>query len=104
MNYSSIRDNYSHGTVGDFLKEAISSNSTLSIVSAYFTIHAYHQLKDQLENIEHLKFLFGEPTFIKSIDPEKVNAKDFKIEDNKLSIPLNRRLEQKLFPKSVQNG
>ncbi len=99
MNYSSIRDNYSHGTVGDFLKEAISSNSTLSIVSAYFTIHAYHQLKDQLENIEHLKFLFGEPTFIKSIDPEKVNAKDFKIEDNKLSIPLNRRLEQKAISK-----
>jgi hypothetical protein len=43
MSYSSIRDNHSHGTVGDFLKQAITNNS---IVSAYFTIYAYHQLKD----------------------------------------------------------
>jgi phosphatidylserine/phosphatidylglycerophosphate/cardiolipin synthase-like enzyme len=99
MSYSSIRDNYSHGTVGDFLKEKITNNSTLSIVSAYFTIHAYHRLKDKLDDINQLKFLFGEPTFIKCIDPEKVNTKDFKIEDDKLSIPLDRRLEQKSISK-----
>ena len=99
MSYSSIRDNYSHGTVGDFLKEKITNNSTLSIVSAYFTIHAYHRLKDKLDDINQLKFLFGEPTFIKCIDPEKVNTKDFKIEDDKLSIPLDHRLEQKSISK-----
>jgi superfamily II DNA or RNA helicase len=99
MNFSSIRDNHSCGAVGDFLKEAISNNSVLSIVSAYFTIHAYNQLKNNLDNINQLKFLFGEPTFLKSIDPTKVNARGFKIEDDKLSIPLNRRLEQKSISK-----
>jgi len=95
MSYSSIRDNHSHGTVGDFLKQAISNNSEVSIVSAYFTIYAYHQLKNNLDGIKQLKFLFGEPTFIKSMDPNKVNTRNFKIEDDKLSIPLENRLTQK---------
>ena len=77
MSYSSIRDNHSHGAVGDFLKQAISHNSDVSIVSAYFTIYAYHHLKSNLDNIKGLRFLFGEPTFIKSLDPEKVNTRDF---------------------------
>lgn len=103
MTYSSIRDNDSYGSVGEFLKEAISDNSTLSIVSAYFTIHAYHHLKNNLNNISQLKFLFGEPSFIKSIDPGKVNTKDFQIEDNKLSIPLERRLKQRTISKECSN-
>jgi len=45
MSYSSIRDNHTHGNVGDFLKEVVSQNSDVSIVSAYFTIYAYHHLK-----------------------------------------------------------
>ncbi len=94
MDYSTIRDNFSNGTVGDFLKEAISPNSEVSIVSAYFTIYAYHKLKDNLDAVNNLKFLFGEPTFIKSMDPEKVNARDFKIEDEQISIPLESRLTQ----------
>jgi len=99
MSYSGIRDNHSHGTVGDFLKQAISANSEVSIVSAYFTIYAYHHLKNNLDAINHLKFLFGEPTFIKSMDPDKVNTRDFKIEDDKLTIPLESRLTQKTMAK-----
>ncbi|MDO8281879.1 MAG: helicase-related protein [Thermodesulfovibrionia bacterium] len=95
MNYSSIRDNHTHGTVGDFLKQTISANSEVSIVSAYFTIYAYHQLKNNLDEIKKLQFLFGEPTFIKSMDPDKMNTRDFKIEDDKLTIPLESRLNQK---------
>jgi superfamily II DNA or RNA helicase len=95
VGYSSIRDNHSHGTVGDFLKQAISNNSDVSIVSAYFTIYAYHHLKSNLDNINNLRFLFGEPTFIQSIDPEKVNTRDFKIEDDRIVIPIETRLTQK---------
>jgi len=103
MSYSSIRDNHLHGTVGDFLKKAISTNSEVSIVSAYFTIYAYHQLKSNLDGINQLKFLFGEPTFIKSMDPNKVNTRDFKIEDDKLSIPLESRLTQKTISKECSD-
>ncbi|MFH2108541.1 MAG: helicase-related protein [Chrysiogenia bacterium] len=103
MRNSAIRDNRTHGTVGDFLKQAILSNSDVSIVSAYFTIYAYHQLKNNLNGINNLKFLFGEPTFIKSMDPNKINNRDFKIEDDKLTIPLESRLTQKTVAKECSD-
>jgi SNF2 family DNA or RNA helicase len=88
---SGIRDNRERGTVGEFLKEKIQSGSTLSIVSAYFTIYAYEVLKQELESIERLDFLFGEPRFIQSLAGE-VNKKAFKIED--CGIKLSSRLQQ----------
>ena len=47
-NLSSLRDNRQRGTVGEFLINNIKPDSELSIVSAYFTIYAYKQLKEQL--------------------------------------------------------
>jgi len=95
MSYSAIRDNHSCGAVGDFLKQAITSNADVSIVSAYFTIYAYHQLKDNLDEINNLRFLFGDPAFIKAVDPDKTNTMSFRIEDDQISIPLESRLTQK---------
>jgi len=92
---SSIRDNHKKGSVGDFLIENIKQNSSASIVSAYFTIYAYKKLQTQLDGIKRLRFLFGEPTFIKAIDPDKMNSRNYEIEDNKLSIPIDSRLSQK---------
>ena len=99
INLSSIRDNKNRGSVGQFLRENIKSNSDLSIVSAYFTIYAYSHLKNELDSISKLKFLFGEPTFIKALDPTKVNKRDFKIEDDKIVIPIESRLTQKAIAK-----
>jgi len=56
---STIKDNQSRGKVGDFLKDKIQVGSKLSIVSAYFTIYAYEQLKEKFQRIDHLNFLFG---------------------------------------------
>ncbi len=99
INLSSIRDNKNRGSVGQFLRETIKSDSDLSIVSAYFTIYAYSHLRGQLDSINKLKFLFGEPTFIKALDPTKVNKRDFKIEDDKIVIPIESRLTQKSVAK-----
>jgi superfamily II DNA or RNA helicase len=99
INLSSIRDNKNRGAVGQFLRENIKSDSDLSIVSAYFTIYAYSHLKNELDSISNLKFLFGEPTFIKSLDPTKVNKRDFKIEDDRIVIPIESRLTQKAIAK-----
>ena len=96
---TSIRDNYKNGLVGQFLIDNIKTKSKLSIVSAYFTIYAYQKLKNQLDEIEHLNFLFGEPTFIKAIDPNKVNKRDYKIEDDKLVIHIESQLKQKSVSK-----
>jgi len=103
MILSSIRDNYTHGSVGQFLTDALKSHADLSIVSAYFTIYAYHRLKDELNGINRLRFLFGEPSFIQSIDPEKKNSRTFRIEDDQLVIPLENRLNQKSIAKECYN-
>lgn len=96
---TSIRDNRQRGSVGNFLKKNIESNSKLSIVSAFFTIYAYQKLKNELDSIDHLNFLFGEPTFIKSVDPNTTKAKEYMIDDGKLVIPIKKRLQQKAVSK-----
>jgi hypothetical protein len=90
---SGIRDNRTRGKVAEFLKEKATSGSRLSVVSAYFTIYAYEALSDQLDGIESLQFLFGEPKFIQTLDPEKTDKKAFKIEDE--GLELANRLQQK---------
>jgi len=79
--------------VGDFLREKIQTDSALSIVSAYFTIYAFEALQNELTAIDSLRFLFGEPRFVRSLDPDKTNKKAFKIEDTGFS--LQNRLSQK---------
>lgn len=90
---SGIRDNYHRGSVGKFLKEKITDGSKLSIVSAYFTIYAFEALKPQLADIDSLRFLFGEPRFVRSLDPNRTDKKTFDIEEGQLH--LQNRLEQK---------
>lgn len=72
--------------------ETVKDQATLSFVSAYFTIYAYHLLKEKFNGIERLDFLFGEPTFLQ-IDPDKISKRDFKIENDKLEVSrvLNQR-------------
>jgi SNF2 family DNA or RNA helicase len=88
-----IRDNHSRGCVADFLRLRVSEGSALSIVSAYFTIHAYQALKANLDGVQRLRFLFGEPRFIGSLDPEKTERKRFAIEDD--GLELANRLHQR---------
>ena len=90
---SGLRDNYLRGTVGEFLRAKIREDSALSIVSAYFTIYAYDALKDVLDRISHLDFLFGEPSFVNRLDPERAEARAFLIERDGLT--LTRTLQQK---------
>lgn len=92
-NASGIRDNHTRGAVAAFLKETIRPGAELSVVSAYFTIYAYDLLRGTLNDIEHLNFLFGEPSFIGRLDPEKDISKAFVIDASGLS--LANRLEQR---------
>ena len=95
--HSGIWDNHQRGSIGEFLADKIHANSDLSFVSAYFTIYAYAGLKDQLDEIKHLRFLFGEPSFIQSLDPDKTEKKAFRIENDALS--LENKLQQKRVAK-----
>ncbi len=93
MHVTGIWDNHNRGKVGDFLREKIQSGSKLSFVSAYFTIYAYEMMHDQMEASDSLRFLFGEPRFVRNIDPDKTDKKAFDIEDSRLQ--LRNRLEQR---------
>ncbi|HEX7585841.1 MAG TPA: hypothetical protein VF373_14225 [Prolixibacteraceae bacterium] len=101
-NTISIRDNFSNGSVGNFLVDKIEKNSNLSFVTAYFTIYAYEKLKPQLDNVNSLRLLFGEPRFIKSV-ASTTDTKSYKIEDEGLVIPIENRLQQKLIAKQCSN-
>ena len=98
---SSIKDNRNRGSVGDFLKEKISKDSSLAFVSAYFTIYAYEALKNNLNEINDLRFLFGEPIFVKSLDPNSGELRQYHIENEK--IELKNKLKQKKIAKECAN-
>ena len=58
-----VLDNKKYRVV-DELKAELIKGSKLSVISAYFTIYAYAELKKELSKIEKLRFIFTEPTFI----------------------------------------
>ncbi len=91
--FSGIRDNHKRGKVGAFLLEKIQDGSKLSFVSAYFTIYAYAAMREKLESVDSVRFLFGEPRFVSNLDPEKTDKKAFDIED--ASLQLANRLQQR---------
>jgi superfamily II DNA or RNA helicase len=98
---SGIRDNHTRGVVADFLKSHIKDGSRLSVVSAFFTIYAYDLLKDYLDRIEHMDFLFGEPKFICSLDPDKTEKKSFIIDST--GLRLANCLQQKRIAEECAN-
>lgn len=51
--------------VRDDMISTINKGSRISIAAACFSIYAYKELKDQLEQIDECRFIFTAPTFIK---------------------------------------
>ena len=95
---SGIRDNLLRESVHDFLEQEIKNGSALSIVSAYFTIYAYEKMQHSLNQIEELRFLFGDPDFVKRMDPNNTDTKAFDITDT--GLELNQQLRQKPIAKA----
>lgn len=56
--------------VRDDLKTVLKKGSRVSIAAACFSIYAYQELKNELENVEELRFIFTSPTFIKEKTPK----------------------------------
>lgn len=98
-----VLDNKKHRVV-DELKEELNKGSKLSIISAYFTIYAYAELKKELSKIENMRFIFTEPTFVHKEqelireyyierNPEK------KISGNEFEIKLRNEMKQAAIAK-----
>ena len=95
---SSIKDNRSHGKVGEFLKEVMAEGCKVSIVSAYFTVNAYQQLRAELDSIESLRFLFGDPAYLRVKDEDK-GQKNFKLTDD--GLMMASQMQQRAMAKAL---
>lgn len=99
MKSPKMLDNRGNGKVVDELISSVMGGSKLSIISAYFTIYAYAALKKELSSVEAVRFLFTEPTFIKSNNElirEYYIARnpERKISGNEFEIKLRNELGQ----------
>ena len=89
--------------LGDALGKSIDNDAKLSIISSYFTIFAYGELKNELSKIKELRFLFSEPTFIKrmidSKEPREFEvarrAREVSIGGSGLELTLRNNLNQR---------
>ena len=70
--------------LGDDLKKEIKEGSKLRIAASCFSIYAYAALREELEKIEELDFLFTTPTFL----PEQVGD-NIRKEKREFYIPKN---------------
>ena len=72
--------------LGDDLKHTLHSGAKLKIAASCFSIYAYEALKEELEQIESLEFVFTAPTFIESEVSDKLRK-----EKREFHIPKEQR-------------
>lgn len=73
-------DNLKQGSVSQFLKDNIQKGSELFVVSPMFTIYAFNELKEILRDVKKVRFLFNEPTFIRRLQNNQKEVREFKLE------------------------
>ena len=64
-------DNKKNGTVAEELRAEITKDSKLSVMTAYFTIFAFAELKKELMKVDRVRLLFKYPVFNKGEQEEK---------------------------------
>ncbi len=102
-------DNISN-LLGDNLKETIAPGAKLKIAASCFSIYAFEALKQELESIDSLEFIFTAPTFVPSeaTDGIKKERREFHIPKadreksfygTEFEIQLKNKLTQKAIAK-----
>lgn len=109
MELIKVINNVSERVVDD-LKTKLSKGSRVSIAAASFSIYAFEALKEELENVDELRFIFTSPTFIK--DKVKKEKREFFIPKlnrernlygSDFEIKLRNKMEQKAIAKECAN-
>lgn len=89
--------------LGDALGESIDNGAKLSIISSYFTVFAYGELKEELSKVDEVRFLFSEPTFVKRMADSKEprefevarRAREVGVGGSGLELTLRNNLNQR---------
>jgi SNF2 family DNA or RNA helicase len=76
---------------GDDLKKSLKEGSKLKIAASCFSIYAFEALKEELDNIDSLEFIFTSPAFIPNEVTDKVRR-----ERREFHIPKQQR-ERSLY-------
>jgi superfamily II DNA or RNA helicase len=108
-----ILDNLNN-LLGDELKDRLSPNSKVKIAASYFSIHAYEALKEELEKVESLEFIFTSPSFTpdSATDKLKKEQREFHLPKqqrekdfygSEFEIELKNRLNQKAISSECAN-
>ena len=63
------------------LEDSIKKGSKLSIISRYFSMYAYFSLRKSFNKIDTLRFIYAEPTFLKTHNKE---ARQYYIDNNSI--------------------
>lgn len=85
--------------VGDELKANFEKGSKMSIISSYFSIYAFKELKKELSKVDELRFIFTDPIFKEntnekiSFSLENTNNEEL-LAGNKYELKLRNELTQ----------
>ena len=94
--YQYLLDNH-NATVVDGLRRNLRAATAFDLVSAYFTINGYELLADELDGVERVRFLFGDPGSVDNLDPGPKDPKSFELAEP--GFAPNHTLEQKALAK-----
>ncbi|MDY0266919.1 MAG: helicase-related protein [Methanimicrococcus sp.] len=103
MKAPKLLDNKLNGKVSDELILNLKKESKLSVISAYFTIYAYAELKKELNKIDSVRFLFTDPVFLKTDKKSREyfihQKQDKHIFGNEYEIKLRNEMKQAAISK-----
>jgi hypothetical protein len=80
-----IIDNKQHGRAGDVLKQSLTSNADVSIMTNRFSIFAYQEMRREFSSLNSLRILLSNPFVLimnsedhmfLSLSPKRINRAD----------------------------
>lgn len=94
-------NNKNQDTVYNELNEYLKFNSRLSVISGYFSVYAYNKMKEKLDNIDNMRFIFTEPSFIKNKD--NTETREYEINETAKNV-FGNEYELKLKNEMTQSA
>ena len=100
-----ILDNKQQGRVIDELRQGIQPGAKMSVISAFFTIYAYEELKKELSQIDELRFIFTTTSYIKQKSDFQrefyIAHREFgnRLSGNEFELKLRNKLTQSAIAK-----
>ena len=92
--HKSILDNR-HNTVSEYLRKHLPASDVLRLVSAYFSNYGYETLQNELNDLDDVRFIFGDAGSVGELDPGEKVLKAFELTEADLSP--SHALQQKFL-------